>query len=141
MKLVALCLALCISAVAGAPQPDTLLGRYWLPEKDGQLEIYRQGDRYSGRIVAYDVAGQVDVKNPDPKMQSRSIVGMDLLSGFHFDKKSRRWDGGTIYDAKSGKTYKCRLLFDDNDLSVLWARGYVGLSILGRTERFIRIVE
>jgi len=141
MKLLALCLALCFSTVAAAPQSDTLLGRYWLPEKDGQLEIYRQGDRYSGRVISYDVAGQLDEKNPQPEMRSRPIVGVDLLSGFRFAENSGRWEDGTIYDAKSGKTYQCRLWFDDDDFGVLWARGYIGISIFGRTEQFVRIVE
>ncbi|NCF74705.1 MAG: DUF2147 domain-containing protein [Gammaproteobacteria bacterium] len=141
MKLIAIFLVFCASTAAAGPQSDALLGRFWLPEKDGQLEIYRQGDSYSGRVVAYDVAGQLDEKNPEPELRSRPIVGLDLLSGFRFDEKSDRWEGGTIYDAKSGKTYQCRLWFDEDDFGVLWARGYIGISILGRTEQFIRVVE
>jgi uncharacterized protein (DUF2147 family) len=118
-----------------------ILGTYWLPEKDGQLEIYQQGDKYFGRVVSYDVAGQLDEKNPNPHLRSRPIVGVDLLSNFRHNEESARWLGGTIYDAKSGKTYKCRLWFENNDSNALWARGYIGISILGRTELFERVSE
>jgi len=33
------------------------------------------------------------------------------------------------------------LWFDDDDFGILRARAYIGLSILGRTERFERVVE
>jgi len=141
LKSIATCVLLCATVTMAGPRPNSLLGRYWLPQKDGQLEIYLKSDTYFGRVIAYDVAGQLDAKNPDPQQRSRPILGVDLLPEFRFDETTSRWTGGTIYDAKSGKTYKCRLWFEDDDPGVLWARGYIGISILGRTERFERIVE
>ena len=135
---VAACLLLASSLAATR---DTLLGTYWLPEKDGQLEIYERDGRYFGRITHYDVAGQKDEKNPDVQLRNRPIVGVDLLSSFRFDAESDRWTDGTIYDAKSGKTYKCRLWFEDGNTNVMWARGFIGFSLLGRTEQFERIAE
>lgn len=130
---------LCIASVAAANDADQVLGTYWLPDKDGQLAVYKQAGRYFGRISAYDVAGQRDEKNPDEALQSRPIVGVNLFKDFAFNAKQARWLDGTIYDAKSGKTYKCRLWFEDGDLSVLWARGFIGFSLLGRTEKFERV--
>ena len=136
-----LCLLLMISTAIADSYGDRVLGRFWLPEKDGQVEIYRQGDKYFGRIVSYDVAGQLDEKNPDPDLRKRPIVGIDLLADFRYDEEGARWFDGTIYDAKSGKTYKCRLWFEDDDSGALWARGYIGISLLGRTELFQRVSE
>lgn len=50
-------------------------------------------------------------------------------------------DGGTIYDASEGKTYKAKpykvkLWFDDGNLKILKDRGYVGIPMFGRTWRF-----
>ena len=140
MKTLTLCLLLMTSTAIAESSGDRILGRFWLPEKDGQLEIYRQGAKYFGRVVSYDVAGQLDEKNPAPDLRERPIVGVDLLSGFRFDDEAR-WIDGTIYDAKSGKTYKCRLWFEDDDSDALWARGYIGISLLGRTELFERVSE
>jgi uncharacterized protein (DUF2147 family) len=141
VKFFAVLLLLCTTAAVADSRPDAVVGRYWLPQKDGQLEIYAQDDRYFGRIVSYDVEGQLDVNNPDLQLQSRPVVGIILLSDFQHDKDENRWTGGTIYDAKSGKTYRCRLWFDEDEPGVLWARGYIGISLLGRTERFERFVK
>ncbi len=128
-----------VASIAAANDADQVLGTYWLPDKDGQLAVYKQDGRYFGRISAYDVAGQRDEKNPDKTLQSRPIVGVNLFKDFAFDADKARWVDGTIYDAKSGKTYKCRLWFEDGDRRVLWARGFIGFSLLGRTEKFERV--
>jgi uncharacterized protein (DUF2147 family) len=141
LKRFAVCLALLASIATAEPIATTLPGVYWLPEKDGQMQVYQKDNKYFGRVISYDVAGQLDEKNPNPEFRSRPIVGVDLLSEFSYDKESKRWLGGTIYDAKSGKTYKCRLWFEDDEPGVLWARGYIGISLLGRTERFERVKE
>ena len=38
--------------------------------------------------------------------------------------------GGTVYDPKNGKTYKCKITYQGDKLDV---RGFVGFSLLGRT--------
>lgn len=52
-------------------------------------------------------------------------------------KKNRdKFDGGTILDPESGVIYKCYLkLLDNNKLKV---RGFVGFSIFGRTQYWLR---
>jgi uncharacterized protein (DUF2147 family) len=139
--LAAICAMLFSLPAAEGSDGSTLLGHYWLPEKDGQLQVYERNGRFFGRVTAYDVAGQKDENNPDEKLRDRAIVGVDLLSGFRYEADSGRWVDGKIYDAKSGKTYKCRLWFEDGNDGVLWARGFIGFSLLGRTERFERIVD
>lgn len=141
MKRFAVCLVLLATIATAEPITTTLPGVYWLPDKDGQMQVYQKDNKYFGRVISYDVAGQLDEKNPKPEFRSRPIVGVDLLSEFNYDEESERWVGGTIYDAKSGKTYKCRLWFEDDEPGVLWARGYIGISLLGRTERFERVKE
>ena len=49
--------------------------------------------------------------------------------------------GGTIYDGDSGKTYNCTLWFENGDTAQLSARGYVGISLFGRTEVFTRVTD
>lgn len=74
---------------------------------------------------------QTDVKNPDPELRDRPLIGLDLFSGFTYDGDGA-WSGGSIYDPNSGKTYRCKLqLVDNNTLKV---RGFIGISLLGRTE-------
>jgi len=120
---------------------NTLLGRYWLPDHDGQFEIYQKDGRYFGRVVSYDEPEQLDENNAEPALRTRPFIGIDMFAGFRFDASDERWIDGTIYDAKGGKTYDCILWFEEDKPLVLQARGYIGFSFLGRTETFDRVAE
>ena len=74
---------------------------------------------------------KVDDKNPDKKFHTRPIMGLRLLDGFEFNKSNNEWINGTIYDPKTGKTYKCFMWFD-KDPNKLSVKGYIGFSIIGR---------
>lgn len=143
--LLALLLSWLIPALAAADgagpaaDADALLGRYWLPDRDGEIELYRDGDRYSGRVVRYDVPDQRDVRNADAALRGRPFVGIDMLQRFAFDASDGRWVDGTIYDAYSGKTYDARLWFERDRPDVLYARGFVGTPWVGRTVTFDRM--
>jgi uncharacterized protein (DUF2147 family) len=54
-----------------------------------------------------------------------------------FEKtKDNFWENGTIYDPNNGKTYKSHItLVNSNQLNV---RGFIGFSLLGRTENWTR---
>jgi uncharacterized protein (DUF2147 family) len=50
---------------------------------------------------------------------------------------SKTWKDGTIYDSESGKTYSCNVkMVDENTLEV---RGYVGISMIGRTDTWKKV--
>jgi uncharacterized protein (DUF2147 family) len=71
----------------------------------------------------------VDKDNPDSKLKSRPLMGLNLLEGLKFD--SGMWEDGTIYDPKTGKTYSCQVTLKSKD--VLEVKGYIGFSLIGRT--------
>ena len=109
---------------------------------ESHVEIYTCGDRLCGRIAALDEPldeegkEKLDKNNPEPALQSRPLLGMDLIAGFVRAGK-KKWEDGTIYDPRDGKTYKCVMkLQRDGSLKV---RGYVGLPILGKTVVWTRI--
>ena len=123
-----------------AVRADTPVGLWDAGES--HIEIYRCGELLCGRIAALDepldAEGQpkIDDKNPDPALKGRPMLGMDLIADFS-RKSDRRWVDGTIYDPRDGKTYKCKMtLQEDGTLEV---RGYVGLSLFGKTVVWTRI--
>ena len=131
-----------ISLSAWASDASQVLG-YWLtPEDNAVIEIYRDGERFSGRIVSlkepnypdgHSQAGQPkrDSNNPDESKQDRRIVGLNMIEGFEHIGDGR-YEGGTIYDPRNGVTYQCEMsLQSDGTLEV---RGYVGLSLFGKTQ-------
>jgi uncharacterized protein (DUF2147 family) len=52
-------------------------------------------------------------------------------------KDGDAWSGGTILDPESGKMYKCLLSLEDGG-EKLKVRGFIGLSLLGRTQYWLR---
>lgn len=147
---VLLVLSTALSAQAG--EGDAILG-VWATDPDGgggqaHIEIYADGDRYSGKIVwleepvytADDEDGEegepkVDKNNPDEALQSRPIMGLVMMEGFRYDGNGL-WNKGTIYDPDNGKTYKCKLRLGDD--GVLKVRGFIGFSMIGRTSEWTR---
>jgi uncharacterized protein (DUF2147 family) len=124
----------------GLVKPDDITG-IWLThgDKAAKIQISRSADRFEGKIVWLQAPMEngkpkVDKNNPDERKRVRPIVGLPLLTGFRFDKDE--WNDGQIYDPVSGKTYSCTMtLKDPNTLKV---RGYIGISLLGRTEVWTR---
>jgi len=47
-----------------------------------------------------------------------------------------RWSGGTIYKPDEGSTYKCKVELLNKD--VLKVRGYIGFSLLGKSQKWNR---
>lgn len=82
----------------------------WLTDtNDGLIEIAPCGQRLCGRLVKnlVPIKGPgTDINNPDPKLRSRPILGMPVLTGFAADKALWR---GSAYDPKNGKSYKTTL--------------------------------
>lgn len=123
--------------------PDACLGTWLTGSKKGHVQIYKQGDRYFGKIIwlkePNDPATgkpKLDTKNSDTQKKSRPILGMVNLSNFKYDGDNV-WEDGKIYDPENGKEYSCKMrLINPNQLDV---RGYIGVSLLGRTDNWVRV--
>ncbi|AGH94657.1 DUF2147 domain-containing protein [Pseudobdellovibrio exovorus] len=64
--------------------------------------------------------------------KDQPIIGMQILEGLKKDADTR-WSGGQILDPKNGKTYSCKLeVIEDGKKIKL--RGFIGVSLLGRTQ-------
>ena len=115
--------------------PDVILGEWLSQEKDGKISIYKQGDKYYGKISWGKTTGRKDAKNPDAKLKNRDLIGLVILQDFKYTGSA--WENGKIYDPNSGKTYDCILKVKDNN-KVLDIRGYVGMPMFGRTATWTR---
>jgi len=68
---------------------------------------------------------------------NKPMIGMTILTGFT-QSSDNQWSGGQIMDPDSGKTYSCQLTLIE-DGKKLKVRGYVGVTLLGRTQVWERI--
>ncbi|MEN8163220.1 MAG: DUF2147 domain-containing protein [Acidobacteriota bacterium] len=143
--------SLCFVMPLSAGDADPLLGLWATPPEDegGQahVEITGKGDGYSGRLVwlaepVYDSddeqgmggMAKVDRENPDPALRSRPTQGLVILEGFV--RSGNKWTDGTIYDPNNGKTYRCKMQLKGERLKV---RGYIGVSLFGRSTEWTRV--
>src|SRR5215217_2150749 len=110
-KLPLLCALVICSIMAVAQKKDDILGKWISANKEGQIEIYKKGDKYFGKLAwikePNDDKGKpkLDVKNPNASLRSRTLLGLEILKDFNFD--DNQWADGTIYDPQTGKTYSC----------------------------------
>lgn len=120
---------------------DILQGTWYNEEKTSRIQFYKQGDKIFGKVVwlkePNDKSGKprTDVENPDAKLKGRPLMGLVFLKNFkQIDAKT--WEDGEIYDPKNGKTYSCKMtLASAKQLDV---RGYIGISLIGRTSKFTK---
>ncbi|MES2391945.1 MAG: DUF2147 domain-containing protein [Acidobacteriota bacterium] len=75
-----------------------------------------------------------DNKNPDPKLRHRSICGLTIGTGFHAPDPNHL-SGGHLYDPQSGHDYRGNISADGDTLHL---RGYIGISLFGRSETWHR---
>lgn len=125
--------------VANAQAENAILGVWFNTEKTAQVEILKKGSTFIGKIIWLkdpNPGGKpaVDKLNPNPKLKSRPLMGLNLLDGLHFSNGI--WEDGTIYDPKSGKTYACQLSIASPE--ILEVKGYLGFSMIGRTVKWTK---
>ena len=97
----ALLLAL-LTASCGTPASAADPAGLWLTETgSSRVKIAPCGGGYCGTIVSAP-GKALDVKNPDPALRGRSVVGVQILD-------ARQADGsgysGSLYNPNDGKTY------------------------------------
>lgn len=131
-----------------AGNPDSIIGKWCMQNRSVEIEVYKVNGVYNGKISRLkdpnypandprEMGGRprVDRENPDPSKRNRPLIGMEILWGFHYTGDNI-WEQGTVYDPLAGKQYKGKLTFESPDK--LKVRGFVGVSIFGRTLTFTK---
>ena len=143
LPLLIVCIVLAMAATAHAAEADAsaILGRWYTDGDESIVEIYNCGESYCGKIVWLQEPldpetgeEKKDTYNPDESMRERKIIGMDIVWGFK-SGRGKSWGGGKIYDPESGKTYSCKAKLKKDKLNI---RGFIGVSLLGRTTVWTR---
>ena len=84
-------------------------------------------------------------EEPDPvcdeckgENKDKPIKGMIIL--WDLTQDDDWWTGGHILDPGNGKVYQCKLQTESGS-DELTVRGYIGFSLLGRSQTWIRVKE
>ena len=101
------------------------------------VEIYNRDGKIYGKIIEIMDKEKKDVKCTEcpGADKGKPLQGLEIIKGL--EKDDDEWSDGKILDPVSGKLYKCYIALENpNKLKV---RGYVGISLLGRTQYWTRV--
>lgn len=129
------CTVLCFTSCAAFAQNSGVFGN-WSNSTGSVIQIYPCGNDACARLIAISSKAPThfDINNPNPALRTRSLCGLQIGAGFHLTGPGRAQDGW-LYDPKSGRTYHGSMTRSGTTLRL---RGYVGISIFGRTETWTR---
>lgn len=107
------------------------------------VEIYESSGEFKGKIVKLFRKEDED-QNPrcdkcDGDKKNQPLVGLEILWGLK-KESDVKWIDGKIMDPKNGKTYSCKMELHDGGKR-LKVRGFLGISLLGRTQVWERQEE
>lgn len=110
-------------------------------DKDGRekshIEVFKKDGKLHGKIIKLlDGTEAESCISCSGKRKGVPLIDMEIFWGLK--QKGDAWQGGKIFDPKSDKEYKCKISLaeDPNQLNV---RGYIGFSLIGRTQTWYRV--
>jgi uncharacterized protein (DUF2147 family) len=133
--------ALLSSPVQSAP-PELATGLWQVysdkdGSPDGRVRTFVQDGKLFGVIAELRPGAPGDARcmRCSGAQKDKPIKGLVIISGL--EKHGDKWSGGTILEPQSGSTYRCSVKFVQP--SSLQVRGYIGISLFGRTQTWKRI--
>jgi uncharacterized protein (DUF2147 family) len=123
-------------------QSQTVIGKWeTIDDETGKaksiVEIYEKSGKIYGKVV--DILEEENKKrvctNCSGDDKNKPILGMTVIKGL--SKKGSEYTNGKILDPKNGKLYKCFITLETKDK--LKVRGYIGISLFGRTQYWYRV--
>jgi len=144
---IAVILAVMTSASVALPAQSankTPVGRWQMVsdatgKNNGVVQIVENGGQLFGRLITGPNPAEFETRLCDKcpgDRHGQPMKGLLILSGLH--QSGEEWDGGEILDPQSGKVYRVKLNLTDGGKKLL-VRGYMGLSLFGRTQTWTRI--
>lgn len=137
MKISALFAVTVFLAVRPLSASDTGVVGVWRGPENSVISIAPCGGSLCAKVLSTgnETNARIDTNNPNASLRTRPICGLQIGEGFHGSDPNKA-EGGHLYDPRSGKTYKGSMISEGD---VLLLRGYVGMSMFGRTARWERV--
>lgn len=143
MKTVLILTTLLLVHLEKSVKPDRIVGKWMSEDKDMAVEVFKVNDQFAGRLVWFacdpatpEMDSFRDSNNPDPKLRNRLWLGMLVMNNLKFDGQGE-WNGGSIYDPNSGRTYKSTIHLTSSQQLIV--RGYWGIELFGKSLKFNKI--
>jgi uncharacterized protein (DUF2147 family) len=141
---VALGAAYALTATSAFAQAGTPVGT-WQTIDDATNKpkaIIQIIDEGNGQLSGKVVRGIGEFDHPERRCSActderkdQLVKGMTIITGMK--QNGDTWDSGQILDPENGKLYKCKMKLEDGGQKLV-ARGYIGVSLLGRSQTWLR---
>jgi uncharacterized protein (DUF2147 family) len=132
-------------AAAAGVRGEAVEGRWLTQEKSAVVEIYRCSEgALCGRLAWFRMKPAdhnpqaLDIQNPTQALRARSLCGLVMMWGFQPEGPDQ-WGDGSLYDPESGNTYRGKMTLKAD--GTLTLRGYVGISLIGRSQSWTRFTQ
>jgi uncharacterized protein (DUF2147 family) len=105
------------------------------------VSIYEQDGKLFGKIVTSFNPGaenRVCAVCSDER-KNQPIIGLIIIRNMVSKSADGEYSGGDILDPESGSVYRCKMHVEDGTRLIV--RGYIGISLLGRTQTWQRQPE
>ena len=125
-------------------QNNSIIGKWkTIDDESGKaksvVEIFEKSGKYYGKVV--------DILDPNIRTNlcvkckgedaNKPLIGLTIIKGLV--KDDDEYNSGTIMDPNNGKDYKCLIELDGSNKIVV--RGYIGFSLLGRSQEWYRMQD
>ena len=109
----------------------------WVGPTQSVVRVEACGSAICAKIVKLPPhpPASVDLHNPNAALRARPLCGVEIGTGFR-EETPGNLTGGRLYDPTSGRTYKGSMTLTGEKLKL---RGYVGVSLFGRSETWTRV--
>lgn len=100
------------------------------------IEIYEENGKMYGKVVKLLEGATTSICDEcEGDLKGKPITGMVVLK--NLEKKDDYYEDGEILDPGTGKVYSCWAQLESADKLKL--RGFIGFSLLGRTQYWYRV--
>jgi uncharacterized protein (DUF2147 family) len=105
-------------------------------QRKSEIRLYVEGGKLYGQIARLLLEEDKGKRCVACKgaLKDKPIEGLTIIEGLGWDGSA--WTGGKILDPANGKQYSCTLTLEGN--TTLKVRGYMGFSLLGRTQTWYK---
>jgi uncharacterized protein (DUF2147 family) len=108
---------------------NDIVGKWMNNRNDEIIEITHSNDKYIGKVIwlkepndKYGIPKK-DTNNPDEKLRSRQLLGLQVISGLEFI--NGKWQKGAIYSPERGGSINCELALKSiNEISIKVSKGF-----------------
>ncbi len=111
---------------------QSIAGVWFTEDSSSKVTIVQSGSAWTGKVTWLKNPAAVDAKNSDASLRTRSLMGIDILTGCTGD--ATQATGCRIYAPRRGSSYNAELSLDKDGTLKVKVKAGVG----GKTQTWTR---